>query len=138
MRLSQLLTKTTKDVAAREVSKNAILLTQAELQIDRGQHEQALATLKKLEENSPNHGQALVLLGRLYFRLEDWSQLAALLGKLKKYGRIDEATLRKWSVTVHREQLVKAADSEVLAESWNRVPRDLKNDIQLLQARYRA
>jgi HemY protein len=117
-------------------ASNAILLTQAELQIDRGQHEQALATLKKLEENSPNHGQALVLLGRLYFRLEDWSQLAALLGKLKKYGRIDEATLRKWSVTVHREQLVNAADSEVLAESWNRVPRDLKNDIQLLQARY--
>jgi HemY protein len=113
-------------------------LTQAELQLDQSQYEQALATLRKLEENSPNHGRALVLLGRLYYRLEDWSQLAALLPKLRKYGRIDEARLRDWSVRVHREELGKAADAEVLAETWNQVPRSLKNDIELLQARYSA
>ncbi len=48
---------------------NAVLLTQAELQLDQGQYEQALATLRRLEENSPNHRHALALLGRLYFRL---------------------------------------------------------------------
>ncbi len=48
---------------------NAVLLTQAELQLDQRQHEQALATLRRLEENSPNHSHALALLGRLYFRL---------------------------------------------------------------------
>lgn len=117
-------------------ASSAVLLTQAELQLDQGQNEQALATLRKLEENSPNHGHALALLGRLYYSLEDWSQLAALLPKLRKYGRIEEATLVQWSVRVHREQLDSAADSEVLAETWNQVPRNLKNNIDLLQARY--
>ena len=42
---------------------NAVLLTQAEFQLDRKQHEQALATLKRLDENSKDHGQALALLG---------------------------------------------------------------------------
>jgi len=45
---------------------NAVLLTQAELQLDRQQYEQALATLRRLEENSRNHSHALALLGRLY------------------------------------------------------------------------
>ena len=72
---------------------NAVLLTQAELQLDQEQYEPALATLRRIEENSPNHSHALVLLGRLYFRLSDWTNLAALLPKLRKHGRIDEQTL---------------------------------------------
>ena len=38
---------------------NAVLLTQAELQLDQEQYEQALATLRRLEESSPNHSHAL-------------------------------------------------------------------------------
>ncbi|MDX1507081.1 MAG: heme biosynthesis HemY N-terminal domain-containing protein, partial [Woeseiaceae bacterium] len=34
---------------------NAVLLTQAELQLDREQYEQALATLRRIEENSRDH-----------------------------------------------------------------------------------
>ena len=45
---------------------NAVLLTQAELQLEREQYEQALATLRRLEENSPEHSYAIALLGRLY------------------------------------------------------------------------
>ena len=44
---------------------NAVLLTQAELQLDQKQYEQALATLRKIEENAPKHSHALMLLGRL-------------------------------------------------------------------------
>ena len=65
---------------------NAVLLTQAELQLDRGQYEQALATLRRIDEDSRDHSYALALLGRLYFRLEDWEQLDALLPRLKKHG----------------------------------------------------
>ena len=61
---------------------NAVLLTQAELQLDREQHEQALATLRRLEENSKDHSYALALLGRLYYRLQDWDNLASILPKL--------------------------------------------------------
>ncbi|MDH5619631.1 MAG: heme biosynthesis protein HemY, partial [Gammaproteobacteria bacterium] len=37
---------------------NAVLLTQAEFQLDRNQYEQALATLRRLEEDSKNHMHA--------------------------------------------------------------------------------
>lgn len=117
-------------------ASNAVLLTQAELQLDQGQYEQALATLRKLEENAPNHGHALALMGRLYFRLEDWAHLAQLLPKLRKHGRIDPARLQEWSIRVHREEMNSAADAEVLAEAWSQVPRNLRNEIVLLEARY--
>jgi HemY protein len=81
---------------------NAVLLTQAELQLDREQYEQALATLRRIEENSRNHSHALALLGRLYFRLKDWSHLAEILPRLRKQNRVKQETLDEWSVRVHR------------------------------------
>ena len=51
---------------------NAVLLKQAEFQLDREQYEQALATLRRIEENSKDHSHALALLARLYFKLGDW------------------------------------------------------------------
>ena len=76
---------------------NAVLLTQAELQLDQQQYEQALATLRKLAENAPNHARALLLLGRLYYRLEDWANLEELLPKLRKHAKLDPAKLQEWS-----------------------------------------
>lgn len=113
---------------------SAVLLTQAELQLDQGQHEQALATLRRLEEKAPNHSYALNLLGRLYYRLEDWTQLEALLPRLTKYGRIDDALLEKWAVRVHRENLNRAADADALLAAWESVPKNLRNDTSLLEA----
>lgn len=115
---------------------SAVLLTQAELQLDQGQHEQALATLRMLEEKSPNHSHALNLLGRLYYRLEDWEQLASLLPRLRKHGRLEAAVLKKWSVRVHREALDKATDADTLTAAWNDVPKNLKQDVTLLEAWY--
>jgi HemY protein len=115
---------------------SAVLLTQAELQLDQGQYEQALATLRMLEEKSPNHSHALNLLGRLYYRLEDWQQLAALLPRLRKHGRLEAAVLKRWAVRVHREALDKTADADALATAWNEVPKNLKQDITLLEAWY--
>lgn len=115
---------------------NAVLLTQAELQLDQSQYEPALATLRQIEENSPDHSYALALLGRLYYRLEDWTHLSKILPKLKKFGRLDDATLSKWSLRVHRENLESAADGEAVALARKQVPKDLKKDIDLLEAYY--
>jgi HemY protein len=117
---------------------SAVLLTQAELQLDQGQYEQALATLRRLEEKAPNQSYALNLLGRLYYRLEDWAQLEALLPRLKKYGRVDEALFGKWAMRVHRENLLRAADADAPATAWDSVPKNLKNDTSLLEAWYGA
>jgi len=115
---------------------NAVLLTQAELQLDQAQYEPALATLRQIEENSPNHGHALALLGKLYFRLEDWSHLSEILPKLTKYGRLDDATLTKWSLRVHQEHLESAADGETVMAVWKKVPKGQKADIGLLETYY--
>ena len=113
---------------------NAVLLTQAELQLDRGQYEQALATLRRIDEDSRDHSYALALLGRLYFRLEDWEQLGGLLPRLKKHGRVTQETLDKWSVRVHRESLDRAGNGDAVIESWKTVPKNLRGNQDLLSA----
>ncbi|MEX2496090.1 MAG: heme biosynthesis HemY N-terminal domain-containing protein [Woeseia sp.] len=113
---------------------SAVLLTQAELQLDQGQYEQALATLRRLEEKAPDHSYALTLLGRLYYRLEDWRHLEALLPRLRKYGRVDDEVLNKWALRVHRENLLRAENFDALIAAWQKVPRNLKNDGSLLES----
>ena len=117
-------------------ASNAVLLTQAELQLDQAQYEPALATLRQIEENSPNHSHALALLGRLYYRLEDWSHLSEILPKLRKYGRLDDETLTTWSLRVHQEHLESAADGDAVIVAWKNVPREQKKDLSLLESYY--
>jgi HemY protein len=112
---------------------NAVLLTQAELQLDQKQYEQALATLRKIEENAPNHSHALMLLGRLYYRLEDWNALAALLPKLRKHGRLPAETLQAWSVRVYQEQLDACVGEETLEQAWRDVPKEYRKDVALIE-----
>ena len=115
---------------------NAVLLTQAEFQLDRGQYEQALATLRRLEEDSKDHHQALALMGRLYYKLKDWQSLAELLPRLGKNSQIRPDVLEQWTVRVHRESLDTAADGDVLDHTWRSVPKKLRRDISLLEAYY--
>ena len=117
---------------------NAILLTQAELQLDRGHNEQALATLRRLEEDSKNHVHALALMGRLYFELEDWDSLAELLPRLGKNTQVGSETLDKWTKRVHKQALDAAADVEVLDHAWKAIARNLRSDLTLLEAYYQG
>ncbi|MEM9333776.1 MAG: heme biosynthesis HemY N-terminal domain-containing protein [Pseudomonadota bacterium] len=112
---------------------NAVLLTQAELQIDSEQHEEAVATLRKLDENSHNHGYALVLLGKVYFNLGDWTNLADALPRIQKHGRIDAATLEAWTLRVHSEALRGAADADALGKAYAAVPRKLLSKPTILE-----
>ena len=117
---------------------NAVLLTQAEFQIDRGQHEAALATLRQLEEDSKDHAQALSLMGRLYYQLGDYKSLAGILPRLRKNTQLTPGTLAKWTCRVHQEALDTAADAEVLDYAWKQVPRKLKGDVSLLESYYQG
>jgi len=117
---------------------NAVLLTQAEFQLDQGQHEQALATLRRLDENSKDHGHALALLARLYFRLEDWTALREILPRVRKHSQVKPETLALWTVRVNREQIDHATDNEALTAAWKDVPKPQKTDISLLEAYYQA
>lgn len=113
---------------------NAVLLTQAEFQLDRGHYESALATLRRVEEDTRDHAQALALMARLYFRLEDWDALADLLPRLRKNAQVPAAKLDKWTIHVHRVALGKAADIDVLDHAWAAIPKKLRNDVTLREA----
>ena len=117
---------------------NAVLLTQAEFQIDQGQHEQALATLRRLDENSKDHGHALALMARLYFRLEDWAALREILPRVRKHGQVNPETLAIWTIRIHREQIDHAADADAVTAAWKEVPKPQKADISLLEAYYQG
>src|SRR5690606_25675395 len=66
-------------------AKIAVELTQAQLQLANHQWEQALATLRHLQDLAPRHPYVLKLLMDLYKEVRDWPQLIALLPDLKKY-----------------------------------------------------
>ena len=115
---------------------NAVLLTQAELQLDRKQHEQALATLRRIEENSRDHGYALALMARLYYQLHDWDNLAAIVPRLKKHSRIKQETIDKWQVRLYRERLAAATDGAEVLQEWQNVEKHLRRNLDLLDAYY--
>lgn len=117
-------------------ASNAILLTQAEFQMDRGQHEHALATLKKIEDNTTDHGQAAAQLARIYYQQGDWTSLGELLPRLQKNGRLNPETLHQWNVRVYSERLRQAADSDSLLAAWRGVAKKLKTNLTLLETYY--
>jgi HemY protein len=61
----------------------AILLTQAELQLEHDEFERALATLNRIEESHPGHPLALELLIRTHGALRDYDRVTELLPGLK-------------------------------------------------------
>jgi len=115
---------------------NAIFLTQAECQLDRGQYEQALATLRRVEENSRDHSYAVALLGRLYFQLEDWRHLEQILPRLRKHGHVNKETIDKWTIRVHCENLGRASDSDAVLAEWQHIAKGMRKEPLLLDAYY--
>jgi HemY protein len=65
-------------------AKIAVELTQAQLQLANQQWEQALATLRHLQDLVPQHTYVLKLLMNLYEEVKDWPQLIALLPAIKR------------------------------------------------------
>ena len=117
---------------------NAVLLTQAEFQLDQKQFESALATLRRIEQESPNHSHALTLLARIYFQLEDWRHLSELLPRLRKVSQLDNETLELWSTRVAEEELRVAPDEAAVDGRWAAVTKELRQREALLICFYEA
>jgi len=103
----------------------AVALTQAELQIDHEQFEQALATLCHLREIAPKHTHVLKLLKELYLRLDDWQELSKLMPDLKKRKVVEQEELQTLELNIYRHQLAQAAgneDTQQLQVTWNTIP----------------
>lgn len=115
----------------------AVGVTQAELQLDTKQLEQALATLEHLNSLVPNHPHVLNLLQRVYVELEDWDALLLILPNLWKRKVLPNEQLTQLERRAYLEKFVQAlprlAQDEVAA-AWKRIPRHLQTDPQIVAA----
>ncbi|MBT8148649.1 MAG: tetratricopeptide repeat protein, partial [Gammaproteobacteria bacterium] len=101
----------------------AIGLTQAELQIQNNQYEQALATLLRVKKKASNHPVVLKLLARVYTELNDWHSLIKLLPALRqvKGAMASDIEVSRLEQVACRELLGTAAKKggyDALSASW--------------------
>ncbi|QDP71123.1 protoporphyrinogen oxidase [Legionella israelensis] len=109
-------------------AKIAVELTQAELQLANQQWEQALATLKHLQDLAPNHPYVLKLLMNLYKEVRDWPQLISLLPELKKHQVISQNEYEKLRLDVYYQEikdLAKSNHAQSLEEFMKHLPKPL-------------
>lgn len=110
----------------------AVSLTQAELQLADEQLEQALATLIHLRGIAPRHHYVLRLVAQLYERLGEWNQLLELLAELRKYKVLDNEQLSQLEIRTYTALQDNAAGKESLDQVWQKTPKILRQNPQLL------
>lgn len=113
----------------------AVGLTQAELQIAHQQLEQALATLTHLHSVEPRNGYVLRLLVRVYEELRDWRHLRELLPLVRRREIMSESAVHELERRVHAQLLhhsAEAGDVEALRVHWRELPRQLRDEEDLL------
>lgn len=130
---------------AHETTPNAdvaIAVTQAQLQIARGQLEQALATLTRVRKDHPKHLYALKLMGQLYLRLEDWERLEQLLPELRRnhlYSEADQVALERQVYMAlltqagQRGERLPPGEANPVSQVWDRLPKPHRQDVTLLE-----
>jgi HemY protein len=112
----------------------AVGLTQAELQLNQQQLEQALATLRHLQQLAPQHKKVLQALSALYCKLNDWQHLADMMPDLRKKQVYPAERLDQMDRMAHIELLGQAggADHQALQAVWYRVPRSVQENEEVL------
>lgn len=111
----------------------AIGITQAQMQLERGQPEPALATLLHLRSVAPKHTLVLRLLKDAYIHLHDWAALTELLPALRKYNVMNEQDIAELEqrcygnlLTQSVSRLPAGADAQArvqaLTHEWQRLP----------------
>jgi HemY protein len=113
----------------------SVLLTQAELQLEAGEHAAAVATLQRLEERQAGQPAVLTLLARAYRALGERDQLVQLLPRLARAG-MPEAERDELAFYALRGELERSElTAERLAELWAALPSELRMAPALIAAR---
>lgn len=110
-------------------------LVQAQLQMEQGQLELALATLTRLRSQAPKHELVLKLLKKLYIKLADWPDLLKLIPALRKIKSVDTQMLDHLEINVYKEIITSAGNKkelEKLQQVWNSIPKKLKRNSLLV------
>ncbi len=112
--------------SARPSSPVAVGLTQAELQLDDQQHEQALATLLQLRSQAPSNAYVLTQLRALFESLRDWQNLLELIPVLRQRKLVSPEDADALELKAMSELLIESAaasDTSALSWRWESVPK---------------
>lgn len=115
----------------------AVGFTQAELQLDAGQAELALATLGSLEERTPEHPHLLRLRALLARRMNDAETTLALIPKLRRHKifPVDELDAMEHDAALTRiSHCAQNCDGSGLDSLWKGLPRKLTAEPALIAA----
>jgi len=113
-----------------------ISLTQAKLQFQQGQLEQAIATLNHLRTISPKNSIALKLSQKIYARLEDWKNLIKLLPNLYKTKLITKEQFvfleQQAYLKLFNAKVGKISSLKSLQDLWQTIPRSCQANSNLV------
>ncbi len=113
----------------------AVELTQAQLQLANKQWEQALATLRHLQDINPKHPYVLKLLMELYQEVKDWNALIQLLPELKKYDILTKSEFNKLELHTYLQALqnrLKQGQHESITQFVNQLPKFLRYNPEII------
>lgn len=116
----------------------AVDLVRAELLLEQGLLEDALATLQRTRRHAGRHPYVLDLLQRVYVGLRDWPSLLELLPELHRHGVLPPVELQTLEREAYRAQLkvLGAREGEDegrrLHQLWRSMPRALRQDPELV------
>ena len=114
----------------------AIEITQAQLQIDNEEWDEALAKLRHLQTISPNHPYVIKLLSQLHQTQKNWSDLIQLLPQLKTSKIITDTSyqhIRHEAYAQNLQQLIEHKQNVALKQFIKNIPKDLKYDSDLTE-----
>ena len=118
-------------------AKIAVELTQAQLQLANQQWEQALATLRHLQDLTPRHPYVLKLLMQLYKEMKDWPQLIALLPELKRDHVLTHDEFNDLQQQAYLETLlerIKQNQTPVIVQFIKKLPKELSDNPPIITA----
>ncbi len=111
----------------------AVSLARAHLQMEAQQWAVCRATLTQLRQRQPRHPRLLKLLAQCHEALEDWVAFIELLPELRKARAMEDPTLE----AAERRAWAGRLETEDYADVWQRLPRELKREPELIAARAR-
>lgn len=120
----------------------AIALSHAQLQLDRGDNDGALATLEAMHERHPHNPQVLRQLQRQYQQRGDWSALIRLMPELRKDKVLPSSELAELERRAWGQNLTLAAQREQegevglqsLNKAWQQLSSAQRQEPQLVLA----
>ncbi len=124
--------------AAREAEPSAAVATEfalAELKLQAGEYQQAVAALDQATRSANRHPYVLILLRRAYEGLNDWDKLLELLPQLQKHKVLAPGELEQLQRQVNLNRLVRSNnDLSQLHAIWHKLPKQLQRDATLAAA----